>query len=305
MLNYEVAPSGLISFIPPGTELDFYQGNTFVSVVGFNFLNTRVFGCAFPFHRNFEEVNLRFYVRHRAPEGWRRGVVFIRELVPRRFIAFIARTCYGEPYTALPMRHEIQQTSGSISAKYLWCREHRWESLFAAADGPLEQVKKWFTRGIHHRTLLGLYDAQTGLHGISGRASALACMARLRDGLGCECRKALWRPLCRPAISTSGVCLYCRRFASGSPPRVALFPNSGLRRMTEFLRLPITPIFSWVPNFSWRDRSTGDSRQIIERRSYTCKCRKCTRRQGHPASSGPIRGQKSFLCVLRASAVHE
>src|SRR6266851_8026207 len=91
MLNYAVDASVLKQFVPPGTELDFYRGNAFISVVGFNFLSTRVFGWAFPFHRNFEEVNLRFYVRRQATEGWRRGVVFIRELVPRRAIAFIAR----------------------------------------------------------------------------------------------------------------------------------------------------------------------------------------------------------------------
>ena len=135
MLNYVVEPSVLKRFVPPGTELDFHGGQTFVSVVGFRFLRTRVFGWAFPFHRNFEEVNLRFYVRRQAAEGWRRGVVFLRELVPRRAIALIARTCYGEPYTALPMRHRIDLTTEKIRVNYGWRRQGRWESVRAAAEG--------------------------------------------------------------------------------------------------------------------------------------------------------------------------
>jgi hypothetical protein len=136
MLSFAVDASVLRPFVPSGTELDAFQGDYFVSVVGFRFLNTKVFGWAFPFHRNFEEVNLRFYVRRRAPEGWRRGVVFIREFVPRRIIAFIARASYGEPYTALPMRHEIQHTNEKIRVEYDWKHRGKWASLRAAATGP-------------------------------------------------------------------------------------------------------------------------------------------------------------------------
>jgi uncharacterized protein len=142
MLNFAVDPSVLKPFVPSGTELDSYQGAYFVSVVGFRFLSTRVLGWAFPLHRNFEEVNLRFYVRRHTPEGWRRGVVFIRELVPRRAIALVARAFYGEPYRALPMRHSIEQTAQRISVEYEWKRQGKWESLRAAAEGqskPTEQ----------------------------------------------------------------------------------------------------------------------------------------------------------------------
>src|SRR5262245_20887686 len=98
MINYEVDPEILHPYIPGGTELDQWQGRTFVSVVGFLFLRTRVLGLTIPFHHNFEEVNLRFYVRRRAIEGWRRGVVFIREIVPRWAIAAVAREFYNENY---------------------------------------------------------------------------------------------------------------------------------------------------------------------------------------------------------------
>jgi uncharacterized protein YqjF (DUF2071 family) len=107
MLNYRVEPELLLPYVPAGTELDSWNGATYLSVVGFLFRDTRVRGVPVPFHRHFEEVNLRFYVRRTAGSEVRRAVTFIRELVPRRAIATIARLSYNEPYTALPMRHRL------------------------------------------------------------------------------------------------------------------------------------------------------------------------------------------------------
>lgn len=121
MLNYEVNPEILMPWLPPATELDSWHGRTLVSVVGFRFLNTRVKGVPIPWHRNFEEVNLRFYVRRKAADGWRRGVVFIRELVPRTAIATVARVLYEEPYLAVPMSHRITTADGiPHSVEYGW-----------------------------------------------------------------------------------------------------------------------------------------------------------------------------------------
>src|SRR5215470_8779588 len=100
MLNFETDPAAIAALVPAGTELDAWNGQTFLSVVGFRFLDTRVLGVAIPFHRNFDEVNLRFYVRRRVDDGWRRGVVFVTELVPRWALAAVARVAYGEPYSA-------------------------------------------------------------------------------------------------------------------------------------------------------------------------------------------------------------
>ena len=141
MLNWEVDPDLLRPLVPRGTELDAWQGKTFVSAVGFLFLDTRLFGIPMPFHRNFEEVNLRFYVGREGPEGWRRGVCFVREIVPRLAIATIARWVYNEAYVAYPMRHGGNVAANGGSAEYGWRRGGRWESLratFSGAPNPLE-----------------------------------------------------------------------------------------------------------------------------------------------------------------------
>lgn len=109
MLNFAIDPAILAPLVPRGTELDSWHATTYVSLVGFRFLRTRLLGLPVPWHRDFEEVNLRFYVRRREGGELRRGVVFIRELVPRRAIAAVARVWYNEPYIALPMRHRISR----------------------------------------------------------------------------------------------------------------------------------------------------------------------------------------------------
>ncbi|MBA2227509.1 YqjF family protein [Thermogemmata fonticola] len=108
MLNFEIDPDLLRPFVPPGTELDTWQGKTFISLVGFRFLRTRLLGIPIPFHRNFEEVNLRFYVRRHVGGESRRGVVFVKEIVPKWAIAVVARWVYNENYVACPMDSHIQ-----------------------------------------------------------------------------------------------------------------------------------------------------------------------------------------------------
>ncbi len=116
MANYEVDPALLEPLVPMGTELDLHEGKCFVSLVGFMFLDTRVLDFLVPFHVNFEEVNLRFYVRRETDNEVRRGVVFVKEIVPRAAIAMIARRLYGEPYERWKMSH----FRDALHVRYSW-----------------------------------------------------------------------------------------------------------------------------------------------------------------------------------------
>jgi len=138
MLNFEVEPGVLAPLVPAGTALDLWQGRALVSVVGFRFLDTRLFGVPVPLHRDFDEVNLRFYVRREGPGGEaRRGVVFVRELVPRRAIALVARWAYNEPYRALPMRSRVPSAPVDAPGRltYEWRLGGAWQGLAATAVG--------------------------------------------------------------------------------------------------------------------------------------------------------------------------
>jgi uncharacterized protein len=148
MLNYEVDPRLLETYLPPGAQLDTFDGRAFLSLVGFRFLETKLFGfAAVPFHVNFDEVNLRFYVRWSRNGESRRGVVFIREVVPRVAVALVARIAYGERYSCHPMHHSIDLSPTGGSVRYGWQLDGGWCEIEAqaygtpapAAEGSLEQ----------------------------------------------------------------------------------------------------------------------------------------------------------------------
>ena len=130
MAQYAVEPAALASYLPAGVELDLFEGRCYVSLVGFVFDKVRLKGVPIPFHTKFEEVNLRFYVRRQDAHGmWRRGVVFVRELVPLPAITIVANTFYEEPYATVPMRHAILQNNTTVSVAYEWKYRGEWHSL--------------------------------------------------------------------------------------------------------------------------------------------------------------------------------
>ena len=129
MANYEIDPILLINHIPAGTELDIWNGICYVSLVAFMFVNTRIMGFKIPFHINFEEVNLRFYVRYKHENEWRRGVVFVKEIVPKPMISFVANTLYGEHYYTMPMKHKISSSLDQLQVEYFWKFRNEWNHL--------------------------------------------------------------------------------------------------------------------------------------------------------------------------------
>jgi uncharacterized protein YqjF (DUF2071 family) len=137
MLTFPVDPSLLQPFVPRGTEIDTHDGRSLISLVGFRFLRTRVLGYRVPFHQDFDEVNLRFYVRREVRGELRRGVTFIREIVPRRLIAFVARLVYNEPYIALPMQSEVAPGPRPNRVRYAWRSARGWQHLALITEDEL------------------------------------------------------------------------------------------------------------------------------------------------------------------------
>jgi len=161
MLHFRIDRALLEPMVPPGTVLDLYHDTeAWVSVVAFRFLDTRVLGVAVPFHRDFTEVNLRFYVRRHVNGETRRGVTFIRELVPRAAIAWAARLTFNEPYVTTDVMREMLPEDGGMAGRlrYEWMHRNRWQSLevhterggHAMANGSIEEfltVRDWgYTR---------------------------------------------------------------------------------------------------------------------------------------------------------------
>ena len=120
IVNYAIDPSILAKYVAPKTELDLWNGVCYVSLVGFMFVNTKLLGLPIPFHRNFEEVNLRFYVKYKDNGEWKRGVVFIKEIVPKAALTFVANALYKEHYQTMKMSHLWEEQKDSLLVKYSW-----------------------------------------------------------------------------------------------------------------------------------------------------------------------------------------
>jgi uncharacterized protein YqjF (DUF2071 family) len=141
MLNFRIDARLIAPFVPAGTELDVWRGDTLLSLVGFRFLNTRVLGASVPGHRHFPEINLRFYVRPSGAD--RRAVVFLKEIVPRRAIATVARAVYNEPYVTRPMRAQAPATLDEAPGRvtYEWRHRGRWNRFGVTAAGPPAPIR--------------------------------------------------------------------------------------------------------------------------------------------------------------------
>lgn len=120
--NYVIEKDVLTDYVPAGTELDLWNGKCYVSLVGFMFKNTRLLGIKIPFHTEFEEVNLRFYVKRFENGKLKRGVVFIKEIVPKRALTFVANTIYNENYETMPMSHNWTESEGLRIVEYNWTK---------------------------------------------------------------------------------------------------------------------------------------------------------------------------------------
>ncbi len=140
--NFVVDPEILTAYLPTGTELDFWEGKCYISLVGFLFKNTKLLGAKIPYHVNFEEVNLRFYVKRRVNGEWRRGVVFIKEIVPKPALAIIANTIYKENYESMPMTHSWTEDLHSRSVEYKWKRDSKWQGFMVKAEKLSSEIRQ-------------------------------------------------------------------------------------------------------------------------------------------------------------------
>ena len=138
--NYAIDPAVIQKYIPHKTELDLWNNTCYVSLVGFMFKNTKVLGLKVPFHIDFEEVNLRFYVKYFENNTWKRGVVFIKELVPKSALSFVANTLYDEHYQTVPMNHKWEMIDENIKVTYNWKYNNNEQKISILAENKLHEI---------------------------------------------------------------------------------------------------------------------------------------------------------------------
>jgi uncharacterized protein YqjF (DUF2071 family) len=142
LINYKVDAKMLEKYVPNGTEIDNWNGICYISLVGFMFENVKLMGLKIPFHVNFEEVNLRFYVKRFENGEWKRGAVFIKEIVPKSALTIVANTIYKEHYQTLPMKHLISENLLTRNFVYQWKTESKWNTILVETEKNLIEIEK-------------------------------------------------------------------------------------------------------------------------------------------------------------------
>ena len=129
IVNYQIDAKILEKYVPFGTELDLWNDKCYISLIGFMFENVKVLGIKVPFHVNFEEVNLRFYVKRFENGKWKRGTVFIKEIVPKHAVTAVANALYREHYETLKMQNSRTENESSKLFQYEWKKSSKWNSI--------------------------------------------------------------------------------------------------------------------------------------------------------------------------------
>ena len=134
MVNYEIDPKYLMPYLPQGVDLDYYNGKTYISLVGFLFKDSSLFKIPIPLFGTFEEINLRFYVTRKIGKELKRGVVFINETVPNKTVAWVANKLYKEHYTSIPTKHKWKIDANYKEIEYQWMVNKKWNCLKVIAN---------------------------------------------------------------------------------------------------------------------------------------------------------------------------
>lgn len=142
LINYEIDAKILEKYVPNGTELDFWDNKCYISLVGFMFEDVKLLGLKIPLHTNFEEVNLRFYVKRLEEGKWKRGVVFIKEIVPKLALKIVANTVFKENYETLPMKHKVIKNENTFNFTYDWKKDQKWNSIALETEKNLIKIEE-------------------------------------------------------------------------------------------------------------------------------------------------------------------
>jgi len=136
MATWLVDPGLMAGKIPPGCEPDLWDGKVPLSLVGVEFTQVAVKGMSWPWHDQFPEVNLRTYVR--GPQG--PGVTFLGELVPKYWVAWMAKRSFGEPYEKTKLWTEKRIRLGEPEVTYHWETQERSNRFSVKVDAQTTDV---------------------------------------------------------------------------------------------------------------------------------------------------------------------
>lgn len=120
LLNYIVPPEVVEKYLPKYTKPDFYNGNCFISLVGFQVKKLKVSDVKVPLIKDFDEIDLQIYVKRFDGARWVKGVVIISRIFDQPGAATLTNTLFKTNYTSMPTTSEVNETEEGLEVKYSW-----------------------------------------------------------------------------------------------------------------------------------------------------------------------------------------
>ena len=143
-VNFQIDPKVLAPRIPKGLELDFYKGETYVSLVAMMLRDVRVWGIPIHIATGFEELNMRFYVRRKDGDGYQRGACFIKDYVSSGAAAWILGSLFKADFHKIKMKHDntgFADDGESVpSVDYRWKVGDHWNRLRIKARSKVQKT---------------------------------------------------------------------------------------------------------------------------------------------------------------------
>jgi uncharacterized protein YqjF (DUF2071 family) len=150
--HWPVDADQLLGYIPPGLELDTFDGTAWLGVVPFRMSGVRPRNLpAVPWLSAFPELNLRTYVKRRPPAPPQPGVVFYSLDAANPLAVSIARRFYHLPYYRASMqlvddgntiRYRSQRTHSGASPAAFVADYAPTGGIYTASSDTLDQ---WLT----------------------------------------------------------------------------------------------------------------------------------------------------------------
>ena len=120
LLNYIIPQEVIEKYLPKHTKPDLYNGNCFISLVGFQVKKLKLNDVKVPLIKDFDEIDLQIYVKHFNGASWEKGVVVISRIFDQPGLAPLTNTIFQTNYISHPSKSEVKEDQHGLEVKYSW-----------------------------------------------------------------------------------------------------------------------------------------------------------------------------------------
>ncbi len=164
-VNFQIDQRILQPLVPKGLELDFFNGETYVSLIAMMLRNVKAWGLPFSIIPSSPELSLRFYVRRPGDGESAKGTCLIKDYISGSTAAWYLESQFKSDFSKLKMKYK---NSGfgeheTPEVEYQWKVDDHWNKLRVRARSRIHKTERASKVGfiLDHFTYFGTYKGRT------------------------------------------------------------------------------------------------------------------------------------------------